>query len=160
MSSGTFTFEMHLSFASLILCQVRHKTEGECTRTHLPITTLCCLLRQLRKITSLILCKQSPLNVHHFRLTRGSKQLFLKEQQQMYQNRSERHLRVFCTVNIYRKVMGIVQVFLQCTYRKIKMKSMTLLGRVLAHLTSSLLPLNYDQQVLIIARARELQMYF
>ena len=29
--SGTLTFQMRLSFASLILCQVRHKIEGDCT---------------------------------------------------------------------------------------------------------------------------------
>ena len=44
--AGTLTFGMRLSFASLILCQVRHKIEGECTKTRLPMTWLCCLLHQ------------------------------------------------------------------------------------------------------------------
>ena len=45
--SGTFTFKMRSSFASLILYQVRHKFEGECTRTRLPMTiTFCWLLCQ------------------------------------------------------------------------------------------------------------------
>ena len=52
--SGTFTFEMRSSFASLILCQVRHKIEGECTRTRLPMTTLCCLLCQYSKLYGFI----------------------------------------------------------------------------------------------------------
>ena len=50
----------------------------------------------LGRITILVLCRQSPLNLYHFRLTRGSKLLFLQDLQQAYQNRSERHLTVFC----------------------------------------------------------------
>ena len=34
---------------------------------------------QLGRITTLVLCRQSPLNLHHYRLTRGSKYLFLQD---------------------------------------------------------------------------------
>ena len=43
--SSTLTFKMCLPFASLILCQVQQKIEGECIITCLPMTTLCCLFR-------------------------------------------------------------------------------------------------------------------
>ena len=43
----------------------------------------------LGRTTTLVLCRQSPLNLHQFCLTRGSKQLFL-------QDGLERHLTVFC----------------------------------------------------------------
>ena len=45
--SGTFTFGMCSYFAPLIQCQVRHKIRSECTRTRLPRTWLCCLLRKV-----------------------------------------------------------------------------------------------------------------
>ena len=40
--------------------------------------------------------KISPLNCISHHLTRGSKQLFLQDLQQVYQNRLEHHLTVFC----------------------------------------------------------------
>ena len=48
--SGTFTFRMRLSFASLILCQVWNKFKGKCTRTRLSMTRPCCILRQCIKL--------------------------------------------------------------------------------------------------------------
>ena len=40
--------------------------------------------------------KTGPLNGISYRLNRGSKKLFLQDLQQVYQNRSKRHLTVFC----------------------------------------------------------------
>ena len=45
----------------------------------------------LGKITTLLLCRQSPLNLHQFRLTRDSKYGLVGSW-----NLSERHLTVFC----------------------------------------------------------------
>ena len=45
--SSTFTFGMRSYFAPLIQCQVQHKIKSECTRTYLPRTWLCCLLRKV-----------------------------------------------------------------------------------------------------------------
>ena len=54
----------------------------------------------LERRTTLVLCRQSPLKFHHFHLTRSSKQLFLQDLRQVYQNRSERHLTVFESIRL------------------------------------------------------------
>ena len=55
--------------------------------------------------------KTGPLNCISYHLTRGSKYLFLQDLWQVYQNRSERHLMVFCIDRTTKACYDYIRIF-------------------------------------------------